>query len=769
MKKRLLGLAATALLLSGAAYAQKPLTQVDPPQEKDIVGGQTVSISEYPYQISLQTTAGFPFCGGAIVADEWIVTANHCIDGQSASNMRIRAGSTNKNSGGQIRSVSQVIMFPGYVTTSAGKDIALLRLSSPLDLTDPDVATIQWVRSADAAAGLTDPGVNTVTSGWGALSSGGSSPTNLQAVDVPIVSNADADAAYPQNITSDQLAAGLLGVGGKDACQGDSGGPLVVKNAAGDGVLLAGVTSWGFGCADPQYPGMYARVSSFDSWLASYVTYPATTVAPPSLFGGGSGSYCASQGTNVSDEFISRVRLNTIDNTSGANGGYGDFTSVSTTLSQGANYTITVNPTWTGTVYNEGYAVWIDYNQDGDFADAGEQVFTQAATNAAQVSGSFTVPAGAATGDTRMRVSMKYNGTPTACETFTYGEVEDYTVSIGGGGATCGTVSGLASANVTATTFDLNWSAVAGANNYTVQVRVGTTGAWTDYSATSNTISLTGASASTTYNARVRANCTGATGNYSSIVSLTTSSATVTYCASQGNNTSDEYINRVRFNTIDNTSGNNGGYADYTSVSTFVETGSSYTITINPTWTGTVYREAYNVWIDFNQDGDFTDAGEAVYTRNRTTASQVSGTVAIPTSALTGATRMRVSMKYNANATSCETFTYGEVEDYTINITGGNSARDNGLAGALRTVSMDVYPNPVLNSQTTVQFSLGTGRSDVNLQVLDMSGRIMFQQSMPAVSGSIAEAIDFAGYKQGIYLIQVSGEGFNEVKKVILK
>ncbi|WP_461587329.1 immunoglobulin-like domain-containing protein [Winogradskyella sp.] len=139
--------------------------------------------------------------------------------------------------------------------------------------------------------------------------------------------------------------------------------------------------------------------------------------------------YCNSASTNVNDEYISRVQLNTIDNTSGAQF-YSDFTSISTTLTKGEQYTISVTPTWTGTLYNEGYAVWIDYNRDGDFSDAGEQVFTQSPTQTTPVSGSFTIPAGAVENSTRMRVSMKYNGIPTPCETFTYGEVEDYTVII---------------------------------------------------------------------------------------------------------------------------------------------------------------------------------------------------------------------------------------------------------------------------------------------------------------------------------------------------
>lgn len=752
-------------MFSVVGYAQQPLQKVEDPQSKDIVGGQTVSIAEYPYQISLQTSGGSPFCGGSIIGAEWVLTAQHCLPGTSASQIRIRAGSTNKNSGGQIRNVSQIIRFPGYVTTSDGKDVALLRLSTPLDLSDPNVAAIQWVTAQDAASGLDAGGVNSVTSGWGALASGGSSPTNLQAVDVPVITNAQAQAAYSPNetITSDQLGAGFIGTGGKDACQGDSGGPLVVLNASGTGVKVAGVTSWGYGCADPRWPGMYARVSSFDSWISTYVSYPSTTVAPPSLFGGGSG-YCASQGNNVSDEFINRVQLGSIDNTSGSNGGYADFTSQSTSLATGSSYTVTVTPTWTGTLYNEGYSVWIDYNQDGDFSDAGEQVATQSPTQATPVALNFTVPGSALSGDTRMRVSMKYNGIPTACETFTYGEVEDYTVTIGGG-ASCGTVAGVTGANVGTTTFDVNWTAVSGANDYDVELRVGT-GAWSPFSATTNSISFSGATAGTTYQVRVRANCASGTGSYSSIASITTLSA-VTYCASQGNNTSDEFINRVRFAGIDNTSGNDGGYADFTGTSANVVAGSSYTITINPTWTGTVYREAYNVWIDFNGDGDFTDSGESVYTRSRTTASQVSGTITIPAGTAAGSTRMRVSMKYNGNATSCETFTYGEVEDYTVNISAGNSGRTD-APGAVAGVDFDVYPNPVNGNQTNILFSM-VNRGDITLRVMDMSGREMHSRVFKGVQGNLTETLDLSGYETGIYMVQLSGEGFNEVKKIIRK
>jgi MAM domain. len=161
--------------------------------------------------------------------------------------------------------------------------------------------------------------------------------------------------------------------------------------------------------------------------------------------GGGGGNpptgYCASNGNNTSDEYIQRVQIGSIDNATGASpGGYGNYTSLSTNL--GASNTITITPAWTGTIYSEGYAVWVDFNRDGDFGDANELVYSRSATTATPVSGSFTVPSGASAGPTRMRVSMKYNGIPTSCESFTYGEVEDYIVVIGTGNPIQGIMGG---------------------------------------------------------------------------------------------------------------------------------------------------------------------------------------------------------------------------------------------------------------------------------------------------------------------------------------
>ncbi|WP_410006450.1 M4 family metallopeptidase [Aequorivita nionensis] len=511
---------------------------------------------------------------------------------------------------------------------------------------------------------------------------------------------------------------------------------------ARNGAIQAAIDLYGAGSAE--------EIATTNAWYA-------VGVGAPYGGGGGGGSYCTSQGNNVNDEYISRVQLNTINNASGAQL-YSDFTSISTSLSEGSTYTITVTPTWTGTVYNEGYAVWIDYNGDKDFGDAGELVWSKAASKNTPNSGTFTVPSGTIGGETRMRVSMKYNGIPTSCETFSYGEVEDYTINLGGAGPDTqapSAPSNLVASNVTQTTLSLSWNASTdnvGVTGYDVFQ-----GATNIGSVTGTSANITGLSPSTAYSFKVRAHdAAGNNSGFSNTVNVTTHSNSITYCTSQGNNTNDEYIDRVQLGSINNLSGNNGGYADFTSISITLAKGSSNTITITPRWTGTVYYEAYRVWIDYNQDGDFNDSGEQVYTRSRTKASSVSGSFTVPSSALNGATRMRVSMKYNANSTSCETFTYGEVEDYTViisNAVGQGITGDTGFSNA----EMSIYPNP---AKHTLNISLieATGKDYV---IYNTVGQVVGK-------GAYTENVNVSSLQSGIYIIEVNTEN-NKLRKRFVK
>ncbi|WP_452225540.1 M4 family metallopeptidase [Lacinutrix chionoecetis] len=221
--------------------------------------------------------------------------------------------------------------------------------------------------------------------------------------------------------------------------------------------------------------------------------------------GGGGATYCASTSSNTNDEYISRVQLNTINNTSGAQN-YSDFTSIATTLAKGTTYTVTITPTWTGTKYNEAFSVWIDYNDDKDFSDSGEQVGTVAANQNATSSITFTVPNSASATATRMRVSMQYNAVPTACQSFTYGEVEDYTINIGSSTTDTEAPSNpanLSVSNITQTTVDLSWTAstdnvgVTGYDVYSGATNIGTV--------TGTTANITGLTANTAFSFRVKA------------------------------------------------------------------------------------------------------------------------------------------------------------------------------------------------------------------------------------------------------------------------
>ncbi len=233
------------------------------------------------------------------------------------------------------------------------------------------------------------------------------------------------------------------------------------------------------------------------------------------------------------------------------------------------------------------------------------------------------------------------------------------------------TPTGLSSSNVGSSTATVSWNAVANAT-YDVRYRQTGTSTWTTATATGTSFNISGLTPQTQYEAQVRSRCPdSSTSSYSSSVNFTTTEVQLNYCTSNGNNTSDEYISRVQIGTIDNSTGaSSGGYGDFTGQSTNLAKGASATITVTPTWTGTVYNEAYSVWIDYNKDGDFTDAGEQVWTQSATQTTPVSGNFTVSSSAVEGNTRMRVSMKYNGVPTSCESFQYGEVEDYTVNITG---------------------------------------------------------------------------------------------------
>jgi bacillolysin len=435
-------------------------------------------------------------------------------------------------------------------------------------------------------------------------------------------------------------------------------------------------------------------------------------------------SYCTSKGNSVADEYIGRVQLGSINNVTGASaGGYADYTTISASLAKGASATITITPTWTGTKYNEGYSVWIDYNKDGDFADAGEQVWTKAASQTTPVSGSFTVPTSATTGTTRMRVSMKYNGVPTACEAFSYGEVEDYGITIGassGDTQAPTTPTSLTASGITQTSANMAWTAstdnvgVTGYNVYKGGVLIG--------SPTGTSYSVTGLSAGTTYAMTVKAK--DAAGNLSAAasVNVTTPGAATTDVALtlKFDNYPEETSWQIKSGaTVVASGGTYGAQAD------------GSTLVVNVTLNNACYDL---VMLDAYGDGMCCAYGSGSYSLKAGTTVLASG----------------------GSFASSQTTAFCVGGAVLNGISTGSLVSSEGV----RPDGFSVYPNP-----TSGVLNVFTGKMGAaNYTIINAAGKVWKAGSL---SGN-QEIIDIQDLKAGFYFLRVT-DGQNVVIKKVIK
>jgi secreted trypsin-like serine protease len=270
-----------ALLLAAPTYAASPR----------VVGGHDAPAGSFGAVANVAVSGAFS-CSGTLIAPDWVLTAAHCasVTGSLSEGrlptpvvypptaFGVTLGTVRTDgAGGESHSVSQVVIDPAYGSDSGGgNDVALLHLDRASAIAPIPIA-------AQSERSLWLPGVLTTIAGFGTTSQDSTTaPTFMQVAQVPIVADPVCAAAYPRDTSaqvgndgafdaSTMVCAGYP-AGGVDTCQGDSGGPLL--GVRPDGAFrLAGATSFGNGCAQPGYPGVYARVAEgpIRAFIASLV------------------------------------------------------------------------------------------------------------------------------------------------------------------------------------------------------------------------------------------------------------------------------------------------------------------------------------------------------------------------------------------------------------------------------------------------------------------------------------------------------------------
>ncbi|RMG75917.1 MAG: hypothetical protein D6722_00220, partial [Bacteroidetes bacterium] len=425
-------------------------------------------------------------------------------------------------------------------------------------------------------------------------------------------------------------------------------------------------------------------------------------------------AYCESAGQDFSFEWIGGVQLGPLDRLSGPDSGYANVTDLSYQFVVDSTYDLTLIPGYGGFGFQEVWRLWIDLNQDGGFSDSTELLF-EGGPQAGPIQGQLQIPAGAPTGPTRLRVSMKFPGFsgvewPEACGTFAAGEVEDYCITLSlGDTAYCPALTGLSAAYLPGTdSLRLGWDALPGASLYDLRVRRVGLGLWQEASLSDTALFFTNLDSCATYEWQVRARCGDFGGVYSPLQTFTSQGCgacvDLPYCSAGGESSTiwleTAFIGAQVFN-----SGPNGGYASFASIPVGVVPGDSLTLTLVPGFATVPRPLGWYAWADWNQDGSFSP-DEQLFARDSLAADTLRLRVAVPAGSLPGLSRLRLRLRAPGSGDPCGPQGAGEVEDFCLSV-GTTPLDDPAPATGLR-----LFPNPTTGG-LTVASDRPLGRVDL--------------------------------------------------------
>jgi hypothetical protein len=412
-------------------------------------------------------------------------------------------------------------------------------------------------------------------------------------------------------------------------------------------------------------------------------TASATITDPSSVI------YCDAWGQNNNFEWIESIQFGPLNNISGNDDGYGDYTHIITPLERGQTYNVLLEPGHISTAYNEYWAIWIDWNADGDFYDDNELMFSSPGTHT-PILISMTLPTDVEVEQTRMRIAMQFGETPDPCGSFAYGEVEDYSIEI---------------------------------------------------------------------------------------------LSTFAYCDAGGESTNYEWIESVSIGEVAHISGDNNGYADFTEIHIPGGLGQTLPISLSPEHTGNAFEEYWSIWVDWNEDGHFDETQELAFNSEGSTTT-IDGFIDIPADASPGLKRMRVSMKWGSSAEPCETFSWGETEDYTLEVydseglianselTLENNTSGEGTDGGYRSQEdwggkdPIFYPNPAQTYIILKHYSKITDVLEIN--IIDASGKSVQSEKLETLSGIHEYQIDIHHLPAGIYMVNLQQGQSRWQKKLVV-